>query len=130
MELFLLYLFTRLDPMHGALCFLTVAPIFVGMGSLIGFSCAADFAHSVDERANLHLWRKRLVLLSVVVFFAAGIFKVLLPTQKDLAIIVGGYLAIQAASSEPAKKVYSIVNGLLDEQLAELEAAQKQKKRK
>ena len=115
MDIFLLYLFTRVDAIQGLFFALTlISGVFIfGTGMFAAMSCS-EYEKNVREwcRTALKKWTWLPVLCATLT--------VATPTQKDLAIIVGGHFAIEAAQSDTAKKIYSIVTDTLDDKLAEI----------
>ena len=101
----MLYWFTRLDAINGLL--------FAGV-----FICAATGAISLvmyfhSDGKDGKYWKKLFAgaICSAVLF-------VLTPTQKDVAIIAGGQLAVNVAQTPEAKelgnKVLQVINKELD----------------
>jgi hypothetical protein len=112
MDIFLLYLFTRIDELRGLLDL-----IAFGGTVLFGAGMFIRLMGCPDDEFKPFLWTWRLCAVAAGIGLAG---KVLVPSQKDLALIVGGKLAIEAAQSPTAKKVYTIVDDMLDEQLAKI----------
>jgi hypothetical protein len=95
-DVLLLYLFTRVDT------FIGMASTTLGIGSLI-------YAFSIAFRKiemDLPPWRPRMCgviatcLLTIILF---------VPSQKDLAIIVGGKYALDAVRSPQAAELSGLV---------------------
>ena len=105
-EVFLLYLFTRLDAISG---FLTIGCFF---SFVIGFTAALMHAVEFEISPRLFKWMG----VACVVFGLAAVF---VPTQKDMAIIVGGKFAIDAARSPEGKQVRGLVYDAIMKQLRE-----------
>ena len=113
MDIFLLYLFTRVDSLKEMLTFVLILG-GIGGGFLVAFG---GFSYRDDEiKAFREKWLNKYLLLTC----AMMVLSVATPRQKDLAIIIGGHFAIEAAQSGTAKKVYAIVQDVLDEKLAEI----------
>ena len=108
MDIFLLYLFTRVDTLNGMFFFVAV------VGSVIIAVASVEAYSSESEPAQIFVKKWRWVPI------VAALLLVATPRQKDLAIIVGGHFAIEAAQSDTAKKIYAIVTDTLDEKLAEI----------
>ena len=95
-ETLLLYLFTRVDVIHGA------AIVLLILGG------AALFLWQMIERADtgkfpvIQLWKW--VGLSALIAIV-----LLVPRQKDLAVIIGGAYAIKAARPPEAKEIGGLV---------------------
>ena len=113
-ELFLLYLWTRLDALHG----LTVL-VFIVL-SVLAFIAAFTYGVTRGDRepwdghqvkATRYIWLP-LMIISLTI-------SLLVPTKQDAAIIAGGWLVKQAVTSEVAEKTYQLIVGKLDEQIKE-----------
>lgn len=112
-EIMLLYLFTRVDKI------IAIVGMLGGLFLIIGFITAmtADCAYDITKAEKKSAFRRAKItaLCAIPVFFLCA----LIPTQKDLSIIVGGKMAIDIARSEPvtdlAKKLYKLVDKKLDE---------------
>jgi len=119
MDIFLLYLWTRLDALNMVFALMaTVMTLSALVASGIYISASLDedeFALKVKPILVKNLWLAG-ILLTV---------SVLLPTQKDAAIIAGGWAVKQVATSEGAQqlssKTFALINGKLDEELAKLQ---------
>ena len=110
-DMWLLYLLTRLDDVKGlavvALVVLLVYMLCVALGAYLG--------DGFDEPKPIP-WRK--------VWLAGAIIcttLVAVPSDRQLAIIIGGSMAKDAAVSETGRKVMRLLEGKLDEELKELE---------
>lgn len=106
-EYFLLYLFSKLD---------TFQAFFVG-GALL--STMVFIALLTDlEQENVQKNKPRIAFAKVA-FFVCVVLAVLVPNQKEAAMIVGGKMAIDIAKSEAvtdlSKKIFAVVNKKLDE---------------
>lgn len=113
MEMFLLYLFTRLDVLVVVLA-LTVG-ISLGCAALC-FPIGTDMCG--EEKIAVKKWQKR---FGIVAFIALP-FLVLTPSQKDAAIILGGWAVLQAAKTDTAQRLASksvqLIESTLDKYLA------------
>lgn len=121
MDLFLIYLWLKLDT------FVLFAGFFAGIGFFIwGFLCIPVFA--ADEREREGLWYKPVRLLwksgGFAIVFSCLMWLVL-PTSKDVAILVGSSIAIDMAKSPEGHKIGALIRGkaneFLDEELKKLE---------
>lgn len=113
-EIILLYLFTRVDAIAHGFGVLSVVTAIASGTFLIAMAVA--FTEHSEYAGVLKKWVIGLAIVSSV----AGGLHVLTPRQKDLAIIVGGYVAVQAITSPTAKKIYSAIEAMLDDALADL----------
>ena len=111
MDIFLLYLFTRVDAIRGACAFIGFSASIAALSIVMFRSCEMG----EDLADAMRGWPKRLLFVVLPAFISA---MVLVPSRSDLAIIVGGKLAVDGLQSETAKKVYRIVQDMLDEELA------------
>jgi len=119
MNIFLLYLWTRLDALNAV--FVLMAVVVVGTALI---SAGLYISASLDEDE----FAKKIKPLLVKSSWLAGALltvSVFLPTQKDAAIIAGGWAVEQLATSEGAQqlgsKTFALINGKLDEELAKLQ---------
>ena len=122
-ELFLLYLWTRLDAIKG---FAIVIPL-ASMG--IAFIIAlVDIEYDGFAQRFWKSWRH---LAYILWTFSIAVL-IFLPSKTDAAIIAGGWLVKEAATSEVAKNIgertYKLIAGKLDEELAKLEEPKKGEK--
>ncbi len=113
-DVLLLYAFTRLDAIHA----LFIAAMIVSglCGSYVVFIARIDgftLAQPVDSRMSR--FARRLFAAGI----AAAVCVALLPSQRDLAIIVGGKVAIDAARSPEAQEVGGLVLDAIKRQLQE-----------
>lgn len=108
MELFLLYLWLKLNSIIGASIGLAIAACGATLFGLMWWSV---------ERNRLMPHFKKAVAAIIALFAMA----VLLPSKTDVAILVGGHYALKMADTPEAAKVMSVLrlkaNELLDEQL-------------
>lgn len=91
-DVLLLYLFTRLD----ALIVLGGIGVFLGAISLFG----AFMYCSVEYDSPYPHWRKHLAAIAAFVAVLAVV-----PSKSDMAIIVGGKIALDAGRSETGQDV-------------------------
>lgn len=111
-DVLMLYLFTRADSFQwgfGLLCFVAMAAM------VLGFVWMLVKADGLVE----HGPPKWYAGACVGGFFACFALALLTPTQKDLAIIIGGSYVIEAAKSEKAKEVGGLVYDAVIKQLRE-----------
>ena len=118
--LFLLYMFTRVNTLANILEIFSVLTGLTFFGLLFSWVvCDQKDLKSINITPTF--------LKSIAVCWVALLLLVVLvPRQKDIAIIAAGYFTFQAATSEPAKKIYTIINDKLDQ---EIEAIVKGKKK-
>ena len=109
-EALLLYLFTRVDVLIKAS---VIAIIFSAMAMFI----LSMFANMEKGHGSAEIfastWFKRLRNCIIACF----VVLIIVPSQRDLAIIVGGTLAVHAAKSDTARKILDLANQVLDEEL-------------
>lgn len=90
-EAFLLYLFTRLDAVKDLwMMFALISAILVG-GTMFGLIVVGDEGF------------KKYLPWTVPLFLTFAILNVVTPSSKDMAIIVGGTMALRAAQTPEAK---------------------------
>lgn len=127
MELFILYLFMKVDSLLFGMGMLGL--VLLGCASFLGMSIPSKVSYSRfkpdweekfnADRAPYLKWIRRLVCIAaclwIVVLFA--------PNQKTIAVLVGGHYALKLADTPEAGKVMQVLrqkaNDLLDEQLKE-----------
>lgn len=116
MDIFLLYLWTRLDAITVALSFLLFAGVVTVILSCITWS--AKYRKEEQENGKVFTWQVAKYTLILLIAL------IVIPTQKDAAIIAGGWAVKQVATSEGAQKLssktFALINGKLDEELAKL----------
>jgi hypothetical protein len=124
MDIFLLYLWTRLDAI---VTFAWVAVIVSGIvlsGCVIAWMVNNDMAGFGSDYEKKAISAKAAAFKAVRYAALPVIMLLLIPTQKDAAIIAGGWAAKQIATSEAAQqissKTFALINGKLDEELAKL----------
>lgn len=116
MEVFVLYMLTRGDAFISMFNGLVVLFLSISIiGTLVKF--VLQNSGNTEEREA----SKRIKLSPFyVAFFFCAFMSAVIPTKSDMAIIVGGTLAVKAAQSETANKVVTVVNQMLDEELRKL----------
>lgn len=130
MELFLLYLWLKLDTLMGIFTGIMVASLIMLVFTFIAWVIYS--IHRMEDEgdtwveAKAHPTHRALTKFRntlVVVAAVTGLIGNLIPTQKETAVLVGGHFALQAAQSPEAAKVVSVLrkkaNEFLDEQLAD-----------
>lgn len=116
MELFLVYLWLKLDGLHVALWVLIPALLLARMAFTIS---KGDLSREGQKEFDLiyGLRRKFLLPLASICIILA----VFLPTSKDVAILVGTSYAMSISKSPEGEKVMTLIrkkaNEYLDEQL-------------
>lgn len=98
MDLFLLYVWTRLDPIVGVLMISTL---------VLAISIIANVIFSCDEIGDR---KKQLIDIRKKLFFAISFTiagAVLIPNSKDSLLIMGGSAVLDAARSDSAKRIAS-----------------------
>src|SRR5579872_6900306 len=93
-----LYFLTRLDSLHAYLVFLSIAATcLLGALAFILFFCYVESAED-ETIIMIHKGVKKCAWLAIIL----GLFTNMMPTNKDLAIILGGYYV---TNSEEVKKL-------------------------
>ena len=124
-EIVLLYLFTRVDVLqHAAVVVTAFSLVVFGIATLawysedmtrdLGKEAGNPYRRKADEMLRLrHTLRNVLIVSAVLAVFT--------PSQRDLAVIVGGKLLIDVAqskeASETTQKAYKLLQQKLDEAL-------------
>ena len=102
MEIFLLYLFTRLDPLNHALTGFAVVSSICIFIALMFFPFWNDPYFIGNDFVQLgRKWFRRVCIALVI----AGIGAIAVPTQKEAAIILAGYGILEVAKSESAQRL-------------------------
>jgi hypothetical protein len=105
LELFLLYIWLKLNAM---IALFTLIAVAAGFTILINWIATGRW---------LSLSTKAAIVLTI-----SGIFAFMIPTSKDTAILVGAHYALQIGKSETGQKVMSVlqkrVNEYLDKELS------------
>lgn len=121
MDIFLLYLWTRLDAIQLILVLVSIAGLLALIYTVLTWAIPS---YDQDAKEFGVLSRKIAKYLSIPV-----IVLVLIPSQKDATIIAGGWAAKQIATSGEAKqisaKTLALINGKLDVELMNLESSKK-----
>lgn len=112
-EVWILYFFTRVDELKSLLKFFA---LFGGMAAL-GVCFFTALAASDDGRGAWDAVKKLRPGRIAFLIGTAVILNAATPTQRDLAIIVGGKLAVDAAQSTTARKLLDLVNATIDSEL-------------
>lgn len=128
MEFFLLYLLTSVGSIAALLkiggVFFIIASIFLVIGVIVSFITAMEYDATVEEHLNKFKGIfgkpiKTILILSAISYSLGS----MLPTERNMAIIVGGGVAYQAATSETGKeiggKAVELLMKKVDELLAE-----------
>lgn len=125
MEFFLLYLLTSVGSIAALLkiggVFFVFALIFLVIGVIVSIIAATEFDNSVEE--NLIKFKEpfgkplKTVLILSAISYSLGS---MLPTERNMAIIVGGGIAYQAVTSETGKEVGGKAVELLMKKVDEL----------
>lgn len=117
MELFILYIWLKLNAIGVLLVLLAVSSTLIGaIGSIVSWCMSQDYPNDDSYKVAHKLFRK--LLFSAMFFIPAA---VLLPSKTDVAVLVGGHYALKLADTPEASKVMSLLrkkaNDLLDEEL-------------
>ncbi len=131
-EVVLLYLFTRLDAI-GTFLFLVSFVAFMASIALIGIALSSasqdpddwtspDFKRKAAKQLAMAPVFRRRAIIAGCVGLVAALLTVATPSQKDMAIIVGGKLAIDAAKSEKGQE---LAGAVYDAVMAQLKKASK-----
>jgi len=94
-ETFMLYLFTRLDSLNGILAFLGVCITLATAASL----AVACFLLANDEKYP-NFFHKLWLACSAVL-----LLNIVVPTQKDVALILAGSTIMSIAKTDEAKRI-------------------------
>lgn len=128
MELFLLYLWLKLDSVSALLAILlTFSMGLIGLfwlfmdtirGQIDTRMAIPNLSELKNRLAYYHSWRKRAVFFSL----GCAILLTVFPSSKDVAILVGASLALDVVRSPEGAKVTSLLRGKANEILdAELQ---------
>jgi len=122
MELFLLYIWMKLGVLFSLVIISGILCLFTAF--ILG-SCHGDY----PDKGYWNLCKKWLILGTTLVLISATI-----PTQNQVAVLVGTHYALELGKSPEGQKIVSLVrakaNNYLDEQLKELIEEDKQKEKK
>lgn len=131
MELFLLYTWTRLNTLNEMIFFIFICLLtFSGILLIYGDSQKNLYDYNKESSgfkkgvAAHQLLKKLLLPLSICITL-----HILVPSQKDVAIIAGGWIVKEAVQSEIAQqigdKTYKLIMGKIDQELEKLEPKKK-----
>lgn len=128
MEFFLLYLLTTVGSIASLLkiggVFFIFASIFLVIGVIVSVITAVEYGETIEEQLNKFKnifgnSLKTILILSAISYSLGS----MLPTERNMAIIVGGGVAYQAVTSETGKeiggKAVELIMKKVDELLAE-----------
>jgi hypothetical protein len=120
MELFLLYFWLKLDSIISIATGLGwMAGLFISIAGIIVF--VAGIEHCENDTLS---WLTRMVKKAVFLFVFAIILVLLLPSTKQMAILVGANFALDAVHSPEGQKVTSLLrlkaNEILDAEIVKL----------
>ena len=125
-EILVLYLFSRLDGIKDGLAFaLTVGAVLCAILFVIYLISKDDPSCDGTAAKNIAVLPRKAIRNT---FIGVFILNLLLPTQRDMAIIIGGKLAADAARSETAQKLLVLVNQVLDKEIEALKKKHLDKK--
>lgn len=110
MELFLLYLFTRIDSLFVLLLITTIC--FAGAALVV---VLAGIDAWEEHKKKLRKLFKKLVIATAVL----ALITTMLPRQKDIALIVAGWGVLEVAKSETAGRLASKSVGVIEKALDE-----------
>lgn len=96
MEIFLLYLFTRLTVINNVLSLVAI------LGTILGVMVLAFSLAETRTESGVKIG-KRMIVAGVVAVFGL----VIIPTQKDAAVILAGWGVLEIAKSETAGRLAS-----------------------
>lgn len=96
-ETFLLYLFTRLDTLNGVLVAIGSLTVFATIASVV----IACIMHSDDEEYPRFFHKLWLACSAVV------LVNIIVPTQKDVALILAGSTIMSIARTDEAQRITS-----------------------
>lgn len=127
MEWLLIYLFVMIEKV-GSFLMLGWVPFWLGLLGIpaIAVCCAMTADGWGEERKFQEVWTdknatmlKRLCKLMMSIGFIIGTIGWFMPTQKDLAIIVGSGLTYNVLTSEAGKRIGSKAVDLLEQKIDE-----------
>lgn len=124
MDIFLLYLWTRLDVIEGASFFASIVIAIGLLYSVINFLVNNDMIDYGEKYKQAAAAFKSLTIRLTKYLLIPLACLVLIPSQKDATIIAGGWAVKQIATSDKAQqistKTFDLINGKLDEELSKL----------
>ncbi len=113
MELFLLYLWLKLDAIVGTIILITVIGVLL-YGSLWVYRLMAnDGEYDVDKLRRYKI-KQQIVLIGTLCCWVVGLA---LPSSQDVAILVAGSYALDLAKSPEGAKVATLLRGKANELL-------------
>lgn len=139
MEVFVLWLFTRADSIQNTFNFWSFLStpcvlIIIICKAILAVSyaeCHHDMSGWKDDLINKAVTKFQHWFIFLAIFSTLGYL--ITPNKKDIAIIAGGYVLVEASKSsvvtETAKKLNELIQGELDEALNEMKK-KKEKKEK
>lgn len=144
MEVFLVYLWLKLDTLSGFFgitslivgSFLTICSIFFFVDETVGRKENPEYLKwknlSLDQRTKLDCppptikkkWREVFGVVPITIVISFGALWLFLPSANQAAVLVGTHYAVKLAESPEGLKVQSLIrkkaNEFLDEQLKEV----------
>lgn len=126
MELFLLYLWLKVDTIITAVASAGIISSFAFFFTLMWASCAGSWEDNYQAAVKFKTkgW-KRWVFVPISCFMLATF----LPSKTDIAILVGGSYALDVAKSPEAAKLMTVIRGkaneILDQQIKQLQTQPK-----
>lgn len=123
-ETWILYLFTRVDELKALFRFIIIlaalSALFVAFITAMNASDRGESPWQAAKRLHPGLIVSGLFLLLIL--------QAAVPSQRDLAIIIGGKFAVEAAQSSTAKKLLELVNATIDSELEKASGKRKEQK--
>jgi hypothetical protein len=124
MEVFLVYLWLKLDTFSGITGTIsTLAIIFGVIFTVFAGIARVEMRNDIEEDRNSYLLLKKGMKIFLTAALIFGTTHTLLPSSKETAVLVGTHYAVQLANSPEGQKVGSLIrkkaNEFLDEQLKE-----------
>ena len=120
MELFLLYLWLKLEALHWLLSILQI-PVGIVSGGILLYTCV----ESPAKEDRTVFYGKVLGLVWIGLIF----LKLIIPTQTQVAVLVGAKVAMDMATSPEGTKVATILRGkaneFLDSEISKLKQGAK-----
>jgi len=113
MELFLLYLWLKLDAIGVTLALITVAGVLL-YGALWFYRIAENYDAYGLEKLRRYKIKQQRVLIGTICCLVVGLA---LPSSKDVAILVAGSYALDLAKSPEGAKVATLLRGKANELL-------------
>jgi len=112
MELFILYLWLKIDTIIGFFIFAGCSSVIALIFSAIRFS---DYSDTLDKKKY---WNTKIKVFLVLIplLFSTGN---LIPSKQDTAILVGAHYALKVAESPEAAKVMTLLRQKADTMLDE-----------